>query len=1074
MHRFHRSHIRIRQQGQTLVIALIVLGVLLVLGLVFLGLINRNILNAARSQRRSEASDLAEAGVRYAHGQLVTSPLGADWRGVPTALEETALGSDMSRDPDAYYLRPGYLPNAPAQSSGVLGDLGGPDGLGPFIRLPFPGGRALVRVRYGATDATPTPAIPGGPLRNPGAARSQIIIEAFGRPGVIKPKDPTTFNTEAGFKFRHFANQGELTGVLSRMARANGQVATSRKATAFVPIGIIDFARFETNVFNSSAPIDLGIADGLGIKTFDSVRYQANPAIIDDNFDVGSILSFQLGSPGNMSIFNTAAQRGFGSFMANGDVRFYGTVNAYLNRALGDGIRASGRFMGANGGSLKITPVQFVPGTGYVTQLPITLIDNGTLSFDSQDPTFNTAGGLLLDGSPRTDLDGYASGIGALPPPSALTIDPQTKLNRYVALTRESGKVLPLSRFNNGQFGHGRGVYVNNVSDRQEPLDAKGRSAAGSQRSLFDDWLNPNSAANGDTGWQGPFYVPRSAVVQLLPDGFSIQRNLTAPDKTEHTWRRPDGVDSGDSTLRYRIGRATDGSVRIVNGLQDPGVNGGTPNFNLGQPFDGILYFEGNVRVRGTIPTNVQMTLVSGATIYIDGSIVKGTTNNDVTGGTSGAPIQGLPKATLMLMARDNVAVNTPNFFGPIATQSLKSSNDTSGATGISPVTLSATGGVGSDTPTRLEFVHELVLDPTGPTNTYITDASQWKPYAMNYEPFDSSNKMATQLLLGMTMDDGAAAASFLAMNVNGETATSAYAFNAFDTDRLITNAVANYANLDPATNVNTKLSLYGLGAEPWQRYSTFEKRSFTIIDPTIATYTAGTGRITQTGVNYVMGPGSNTLLLQTSSMDGVSSNDTLIGRAALVPNDVKIEASIFAEQGSFFIIPGPWFNPDPTDTHGAYARRIEALVGTGLDRQRATYQANRERLESSGASPSVPFYGEPIDVRINIVGSVAENLPPPISVQSEWVRKWGWIPSRIGATGLGIPKQHVPADMAADMADQNFVPNIVIQYDPALATGRLNDPLRPEVIRMDDLGRPLPPMPRLPVSPKLAYFGEL
>ena len=108
----------------------------------------------------------------------------------------------------------------------------------------------------------------------------------------------------------------------------------------------------------------------------------------------------------------------------------------------------------------------------------------------------------------------------------------------------------------------------------------------------------------------------------------------------------------------------------------------------------------------------------------------------------------------------------------------------------------------------------------------------------------------------------------------------------------------------------------------------------------------------------------------------------------------------------------------------------------------------------------------------------MAENLPPPIAVQSEWVRKWGWIPRRLGGTGIGIPKQHVPGVTDADKRNylntRNFVPNLTIQYDPVLATGRLNDPNRLIPIRADAYGRPLPPMPRLPVSPKLTYFGEL
>ena len=114
---------RSRIGGQTLIIALLILGVLLIVGFVFLGLISRNIATQVRSNQRSVGNDLAEAGVRFAHGQLLRNS--ADWR--------IALTPGVSnRDPDYELLK-----------------AGGPDGLGNYGRVNFDQGRALVRVRYG-------------------------------------------------------------------------------------------------------------------------------------------------------------------------------------------------------------------------------------------------------------------------------------------------------------------------------------------------------------------------------------------------------------------------------------------------------------------------------------------------------------------------------------------------------------------------------------------------------------------------------------------------------------------------------------------------------------------------------------------------------------------------------------------------------------------------------------------------------------------------------------------------------------------------------------------------------------
>ena len=1078
MHPFLRPHIRVRQQGQTLIIALIVMGVLLILGLVFLSIVNRNILNAARGQRRSESSDLAEAGVRYVHGQLVGSPLGADWRGIPTILTETVPGSNATGDPDAYYLRP---------PSGLAEDLGGPDRRGSFIRLQFPSGRALVRVRYGATDASPVKAVGGGPLRNPGAARATLIIEAVGRTGIVNPNDPTTFNATGGLQFAGFANDGLLNQGIAALAQADGQLVTSRRMVAFAPIGIIDAARFETNKFNSSAPIEIGIADGLGATAFDDVAYRANGTVRP--VEVGPNLELQLGTPGQVASAQGAVPQGFGSAIVNGDLLLHGTVRAFLNKTLGDAIRVSGRISGAANAQLIVSTSAYDPATGtYGLPNVTTLTEGGAQSFDSQGATFSTAGGVVLDGSQRTDLQGFPSGVGRLEPPSIQTLDPQTKTNRYVSLTRESGAAIGMGDARNGgAYGHGGGVYVDNASDRQEALDAEGRRTVGSQRSLTDDFLNPNSGAP-DSGWKGPFYVPRGAVVQLLPDGFFVQRDGSAR-AAERTWKTSNGGESGLSTLRYRIGSVVvNGApqLRILDTItareQSLDIDATNLDFTKGIPFNGVLYFEGNARVRGTIPTNVQLTLVSGATIYIDGPISKGVVNNDVTGGPRNNPIGSLPTASLMLMARDNVVVNPTMFFGPTAGQTLESVNDADGATSISPVRLRAAGGSESG---RLEINADLALDPTtGLTAAQAANPVNWRPYAMTYRTWDTDGILSTGLMTAITMEDGGDGASLLTMNVNpGEaeaTYPSGYGFDAVDPDGLITNTAAAYAGVGAGI-----LPLYGLGAEPWQRYANFETRIFPLlVDPGAATYAVASGTIVQPAAphgNFPLLSGLNDILLRPGAVSGVPINDAFIGRVALVPAEAKIEASIFAEQGSFFVIPGPWFNPNPNDTHTAYAARVGALQnGGGLNAAQANLRAARERLESYGTGPGVPFYGEPQDVRINIVGSVAENLPPPVAVQSEWVRKWGWIPRRLSATGLGIPKQHVPGATDAERRNyldtRNFVPNLVIQYDPILATGRINDPnvANPAPIRVDAYGRPLPPMPRLPVSPKLTYFGEL
>jgi len=133
--------------------------------------------------------------------------------------------------------------------------------------------------------------------------------------------------------------------------------------------------------------------------------------------------------------------------------------------------------------------------------------------------------------------------------------------------------------------------------------------------------------------------------------------------------------------------------------------------------------------------------------------------------------------------------------------------------------------------------------------------------------------------------------------------------------------------------------------------------------------------------------------------------------------------------------------------------------------------------------------------VKINVIGSIAENMPPPIAQQAEWLKKWGWIGTRAAANNVGanfvrIPRSHYQFLYDPNTGDRiptgEVVPNITVEYDPALATGRANgfsqdpDPrsfVNPAVrfeVGLDGETRFLPPMPRLPVSPSLAYFGEI
>src|SRR5579872_3048377 len=100
-----------RQQGQSLIVAVIVMFVLLFIGAIFVGLVARNLLNSGRARDTVEAAQFAEAGIQYADNFLRNSPEGADWR--PAVVPVANVNPN---DPDKRWLNP-------------------PDGSPPFSRI---------------------------------------------------------------------------------------------------------------------------------------------------------------------------------------------------------------------------------------------------------------------------------------------------------------------------------------------------------------------------------------------------------------------------------------------------------------------------------------------------------------------------------------------------------------------------------------------------------------------------------------------------------------------------------------------------------------------------------------------------------------------------------------------------------------------------------------------------------------------------------------------------------------------------------------------------------------------------
>jgi hypothetical protein len=722
-------------------------------------------------------------------------------------------------------------------------------------------------------------------------------------------------------------------------------ITRRREKVAYLQIGTIDYLRFVMNRDQRATLMEFGAEDiGLGVP------YRlilGNPERDQNNLDP------------------TRREIGFAPIYVNGNLRWSGNVQIALNPDRGERVYVAGEILHNDNTTVTITTP-----SGTVPVGP------------SRDPNFITVGGLYRDGKPTTAIDGYPRSIAYLEPPRMDTVDPATGQPRYLSLTRESGiwRQRPNgSWYNTGLYGYGRGIYLNNAQDIQQ----ESRSFMGGY-SLRSDWLKPGNSRY----WNGPFYEPPGASIELyetrngnqvVEQGFRITRNQSA---NNDVWFNPyTGTPTNYKTLRFFF--------RNPNNPADPMLtNDFTRNDrSFDVPFNGVIYAEGNVRVRGIIPSGRQITIVTNGTAYIEGNLVKGDA-----------------RSTLAIIAKDYVCVNTTQF--------------------LRRTWQSPSVAHGDRAHTEAPFYFEVL--PNRPMQLQFSFGTDPQDYTGNFGGLKLYLRHATS-----------GPGSFINLLVNPS----------FSPNPLY------YFNL-----LGFAAYMYPLGRTTLQVYPNYEKIAFTLVpSPAGSTYildaTPGVENLLQLQLQSAVNP-----------LDGfrlpTDNKPYLVSAAAVQPLDIRIEAVLFAQEGCFFVIPGYWFNTDPRDT-------------------RANAQANNGRRPAGVASPEFPFYGEPLDIKITIVGAIAENFTASLGDQTEWLRKWGWIPVEYGNSGLTIPDQHQEFFHDTPSGRGRYAVNLFMRYDPILRDPRVNGmPLRVAYDNTQDPsgqhpGRILPAIPKLPVCPKPIYEGD-
>ena len=201
------------------------------------------------------------------------------------------------------------------------------------------------------------------------------------------------------------------------------------------------------------------------------------------------------------------------------------------------------------------------------------------------------------------------------------------------------------------------------------------------------------------------------------------------------------------------------------------------------------------------------------------------------------------------------------------------------------------------------------------------------------------------------------------------------------------------------------------------------------------------------------------------------SAQDVALERVAVLPMDIRIEAILYAQTRSFFVIPGEWFNTNAADNLYDYYESFHLYPGTGTRPDLAASGLSAASIQSLSR---FPMYGQPIDLKITISGSVSEAHPADIAAQTAWMQKWGWIPQYHGSLVVNnsplTTEQagHGPTGQPAVGLQIVYDPQAGYPYDPMLTT-----PNGAYYLRSDKYGRPLPFTPMLPVSTGLLYSGQ-
>lgn len=692
--------------GQALLLAVLIMIAILLIGTLFVAVVNYNQRTGGRQAQLLKTLTLAKAGMDHADDMLQFSPQGLDWRPElpPCRYTDGTFHPDfwgpdgIPYTYDDYYSYQEFLNGwYPLVHVGPDGNPGTNDDY--YIRRGFTrypdmgGGHFLLRVTYdpdppyeGWQEGDPAYINPGSPQPDP--LTKYIKIESIG------------VTEEEGF--------------------------VSRKVQAYKPVALANYLLFVSDYAPAGTPAVLGYDPWIDmdkdavLDNFEpaysyntGTRYtyhgpiRINTTVVEmQGLNLVSMTPADVGPPATPPTSAPGEIEG-GGYLRGDSLGSYKPVQNFLTAQAnpGDSVLYILNAQGFRPGD-RVSIAGAPPYSGTVTDDPAPA---GAIPIDPLVP-------VAVTYPAGSSVQITCADVPYLSAPDLFAQDPATGTMRWDALTREAGVVVtpaagPLAgeSHNTAELGwmwdasgnnQIAGLYVDNYDDLQNF-----GGGFHNINELIADWL-ASGPETGASGWNalGEVYDNATAVeIELFPSetatreyaaiqygcaiGDIIIVRTTADliagpteglDANEIWWPNHNQVD-GEPGIRLSRGQWSAGGDD--GGLGQGQWALGDPNYpnRLGEqvgrtmyvdyPAGGraVIFAEGNIRIKGRLPEeNVDgtgrqyhLTVVSGGTIYIDGQILspQDQYTRDVGDGMGGI-VSDEYNTYIALLARDCVVVN--------------------------------------------------------------------------------------------------------------------------------------------------------------------------------------------------------------------------------------------------------------------------------------------------------------------------------------------------------------------------------------------------------------------------------